>query len=76
MTKDDIEHLAQVCESLKAQCVAQAGFSISNDFDSFLGRMLWAIHASPDNPEFDESRFRAVANGNSDLEGGMKVFKD
>jgi hypothetical protein len=32
MTRDDIEHLAQVCESLKAQCKAQEdGFQVDRD---------------------------------------------
>jgi hypothetical protein len=71
MTHDDIEHLAQVCESLKAQCKAQEdGFQVDRDFDGFIGRMLWAIHASPNNPPFDENRFRAVCNA----EGGLQVF--
>jgi hypothetical protein len=73
MTRDDIEHFAQVCESLKAQCKAQEdGFRVDRDFDGFIGRMLWAIHASPNNPLFDENRFRAACNG----EGGLRVFDE
>jgi len=72
MTKDDVEHLAQVCESLRAQCIAQGGFSVSMDFDNFVGRILWAIRSSQGTPEFDEGRFGTVCRG----EGGLRVFDE
>jgi len=66
MTKADIEHLAEVCESLFAQINASESKSFTiADFDSFVGRMLWAIHASNNNPRFDEARFRVSAAGGS-----------
>ena len=64
MTRKDIKNLAEVCESLKAQCDAQGGaFTAANDFEGFVGRMLWAIHASGNNPQFNEQNFRRMANG-------------
>ena len=67
MTKSDIEHLAQVCESLFAQINASESKSFTiADFDSFVGRMLWAIHASNGTPRFDEARFRVSAAGGAD----------
>jgi hypothetical protein len=63
MTTDDIEHLAQVCESVFAQINA-SGSMKAEDFDGFVGRMLWAIHASGSLPEsFDEGKFRARCRG-------------
>jgi hypothetical protein len=61
MTQDDIEHLAQVAESVFAQL--SVGTMSKDDFDGFLGRMLWAIHASNNNPRFSEPAFRVRARG-------------
>ena len=61
MTRDDIEHLAQVAESVFAQL---GGENLTRDnFDGFVGRMLWAIESSKDNPRFSEQAFRARARG-------------
>jgi hypothetical protein len=62
MTRDDIEHLAEVAESVFAQ-VRASGPLTEADLDGFVGRMLWAIHASRDNPHFSEQAFRARARG-------------
>jgi hypothetical protein len=43
MTRDDIEHLAEVAESVFAQ-VRASGPLTEADLDGFVGRMLWAIH--------------------------------
>ena len=49
MTRKDIEHLAQVAESVKAQ------FNLDhNACDGVSARFLWAIHASKNNPRFSE----------------------
>ena len=64
MTRQDIEHLAEVAESVFAQMNASESKSMTlDDMDSFVGRMLWAIHASKANPRFDEGAFRARARG-------------
>jgi hypothetical protein len=75
MTRADIEHLGEVCESVSAQIKASESKSMTmDDFDAFVGRMLWAIHASRDNPRFDENKFRQMARG--ELDGDMKaIFK-
>ena len=60
MTREDIEHLAEVAESVKAQ------FNLSDaDCDAVAGRFLWAIHASKNNPRFSEENFRKRARGES-----------
>jgi len=60
MTREDIEHLVEVCESVSAQI--RAGNSLDMDnFDSFVDRMLWAIHSSAGNPNFDVNKFHAFA---------------
>jgi hypothetical protein len=61
MTRDDIEHLVQVAESVFAQL--SLGPMSKDDFDGFLGRLLWAIDSSKDNPRFSEQAFRARARG-------------
>lgn len=63
MTRSDIEHLAQVTHSLRQRLDAQ-------EFDLFVGRVLWAIHSSRDNPKFDEGRFRDACKGVD----GLRVF--
>jgi len=67
MTRHDIDHLAQVCLSVASQIKASdAKVMTMDDFDAFLGRVLWAIHASNDNPHFDEANFRAYARGEAE----------
>ena len=67
MTRHDIEHLAQVSLSVASQIRASEKQCMTmDDFDGFLGRMLWAIHASKDNPRFDEGKFRSYARGESE----------
>jgi hypothetical protein len=61
MTRDDIEHLAEVAESVFVQL--NQGTMSKDDFDAFLQRVLWAIHASRDNPHFSEQAFRTRAHG-------------
>jgi hypothetical protein len=64
-------HLCEVCESVQAQINASESKSMTmDDFDAFLGRMLWAIHASNSTPRFDEGKFRGAARGQ--LEGDME----
>jgi hypothetical protein len=58
MTKNDIEHLAQVSHSLVA-------FLPDEELDRYVDRMLWAIRSSHDNPRFDEQKFRLAAKGGS-----------
>ncbi len=62
MTRSDIEHLAEVTHSLRS-------IIDTEDFDRLLDRLLWAIHASSDNPPFDDARFRASAHTD-----GVTVF--
>ena len=60
MTRDDIEHLAQVAESVKAQ------FNLDDNVcDQVSARFLWAIHASHNNPRFSEQNFKKRARGES-----------
>lgn len=57
MHKEDYEHLAQVGLSLK-------GALSEEEFDRYIDRMLWAIHASPKHVDkFDEDRFRKRCHG-------------
>jgi hypothetical protein len=65
MTRADIEHLCEVCESLSAQINASESKSFTMaDFDSFVDRMLWAIHASVGKTaRFDVNKFKAKARG-------------
>jgi hypothetical protein len=51
----------QVAESVFAQL--NMGPMSKDDFQGFVGRMLWAIHASKDNPRFSEQAFHARARG-------------
>lgn len=51
MTKEDTEHLAQCCHSLISRLD-------EGEFDRFIDRLIWAIHASPGgSPNFDHQRF-------------------
>lgn len=74
MTRQDIDHLVQVTHSLRGKIVKEGEFQSSpfteSDFDQFIDRMLWAIHASHGNPHFDEERFRRAARG----EDGLQIF--
>jgi hypothetical protein len=64
MTRQDLEHLAQVTHSLHSQLDNQ-------QFDQFVDRMLWAIRSSDvANPKFDEQRFRQACKGKF----GIRVF--
>ena len=60
MTRKDIEHLAEVAESVKAQ------FNLDPKVcDQVSKRFLWAIHASKNNPRFSEQNFIKRARGES-----------
>jgi hypothetical protein len=60
MTRKDIEHLAQVAESVKAQ------FNLDhNACDAVSARFLWAIRASKNNPRFSQQNFKKRARGES-----------
>lgn len=74
MTRHDIEHLGQVCESVFAQINASEDKAMKlDDFDSFVDRMLWAIRSSNGNPQFDEQRFRKMTKGEID---GQRIFPE
>jgi hypothetical protein len=62
MTRTDIENLAQVPRFVRSVISRE-------DFDRLLDRLLWAIHASADTPQFDEDRFRASTQND-----GVSVF--
>lgn len=60
MTRDDIEHIAQCLTALKAQI---GKVYARDEHARMIDRFLWAIHASHDNPKFDEGNFRDRAFG-------------
>jgi hypothetical protein len=65
MTRDDITHLSEVARATRPQMVDE-------QYNLFLDRLLWAIHASEDNPQFDENRFREACRG----EGGFDIWSE
>jgi len=66
MTRDDIRHLSEVLEGVTAQGNAQPEMKMPDAaFETLVGHMLWAIHASKNNPHFDENTFRAIARGDT-----------
>lgn len=65
MTRDDIEHLAQVTHSLRSVLD-------EDNFDRLIDRMLWAIHSSPNTPEFSHGDFVSACIGRD----GIRVFRN
>lgn len=61
MTRNDIDHLAEVCESVFAQIQNEP--LTQSDFQAFVSRVLWAIHASEGNPMFNEQAFKDRSEG-------------
>jgi len=68
MVKEDYEHLAQCCQSLRGCIVNHDG--TNRDFDQdefrrFIDRLVWAIEASPGgvSKDFDFNRFVRQCNG-------------
>ena len=66
MTRDDIMHLAQVLVSIRP--LISDGKLSEDEADQLIHRMLWAIHASHDNPRFDEQKFHAFVRGKLDAD--------
>ena len=66
MTREDFEHIAQCCHSLAGlvEDQSQPRAFTRDEFDRFIDRLIWAIHASPDgSPAFDHTLFVDRCNG-------------
>jgi len=67
MTSEDCEHLAQCCHSLQG-LVTRAEPLSEDEFDRFIDRLIWAIHASPGgSPNFDHQLFVDRCKGKANL---------
>jgi hypothetical protein len=61
MVGDDYKHIAQCCHSLISRLE-------EDEFDRFIDRLIWAIHASPGgSPQFDQKLFIDRCKGKADL---------
>jgi len=55
MTRDDVEHLSQVVQSMRHAVDEEA-------FLRLIDNMLWAIRHSSQKVEFDQERFRSACH--------------
>ena len=68
MVKEDFEHIAQCCQSLRGLVEPQQREFTKDEYERFIDRLIWAIHASPGgSPDFDHQLFVDRCNGKVNL---------